>query len=535
MPYGIIDPKDASQSVPGTSIFKTEPLGNLESISGLQRGTGKHATTILIPQPSPDPTDPLRWPLWQRDLIFLLYLYCTILCVGGIGPALTASAAVLSEELKVTYTKVTLLSGYNTCAVGASGVFIAASSRKFGKRPTLIFSMLCTFAGTIWGGAALSYNSLLGARVLQGLGVAMFESVTFAVVGDLYYVHERGKRVAAITIAISGLANFPTFLSGLITTRLGWRWMFWMLAIFLGIGLVLVLLFGWETSFNRPETMLEVGTPKYEEQTKVDAVEIEHSAATEYGPRSGKRSFLQRLKPFSGTYSEIPCWRLVINPFLVLAHPAAIWATLLLSITTAWYVVVSFVIAQIFANAPYMLEAVDIGYMSAGPIVGGTLASIVAGFISDPICSVLARHNHGIYEPEFRLVLIIPMFISTVIGWFLFGNLVEQGRSPALMTVIWGIAITSMQFCSTAIGTYIVDAYQDISTEVFIIGMVVKNFVFFGLSFGVNDWVSAWGPAKVFDVIGGIQIVLCILSGLTWVFGKIWRAKFHAGKGVAVP
>jgi MFS family permease len=136
--------------------------------------------------------------------------------------------------------------------------------------------MICAFVGTIWGGAATSYNSLLGARILQGFGVSMFESgkhdcfsrqrmgfcfvyadlwnkVMFAVIGDLYYVHERGTRVAALTIAISGVANLLALLSGLITDRLGWRWNFWMLAIFLGLGLGLVLLFAWETAFERQE------------------------------------------------------------------------------------------------------------------------------------------------------------------------------------------------------------------------------------------------------------------------------------------
>lgn len=61
----------------------------------------------------------------------------------------------------------------------------------------------------------------------------------FAVIGDIYYVHERGTRVAALTIAISGIANLPALLSGLITDQLGWRWNFWMLAIFLGLGLAL--------------------------------------------------------------------------------------------------------------------------------------------------------------------------------------------------------------------------------------------------------------------------------------------------------
>jgi MFS family permease len=111
--------------------------------------------------------------------------------------------------------------------------------------------MSLALAGTVWGGCANSYNSLLGARILQGLSVATFESVIFSVVGDLYYVHERGVRVAGVTAVMAGLSNLPPILAGKIATTLSWRWVFWLLAIFVGIGLGLVILVGWETAFNR--------------------------------------------------------------------------------------------------------------------------------------------------------------------------------------------------------------------------------------------------------------------------------------------
>lgn len=46
-----------------------------------------------------------------------------------------------------------------------------------------------------WGGsthANKNYKSLLWARVFQGVAVGPFESLSNAVVGDLYFVHERG-------------------------------------------------------------------------------------------------------------------------------------------------------------------------------------------------------------------------------------------------------------------------------------------------------------------------------------------------------
>jgi hypothetical protein len=82
MPFGILD-SSRLEHVPGTSLLD-EVLGRGTVVSpNLKRGTGKDAHIVLVPQPSNDLNDPLRWPLWQRDLLLFLYLYCTILCVGG--------------------------------------------------------------------------------------------------------------------------------------------------------------------------------------------------------------------------------------------------------------------------------------------------------------------------------------------------------------------------------------------------------------------------------------------------------------------
>lgn len=359
--------------------------------------------------------------------------------------------------------------------------------------------------------------------------------VIFAVVGDLYYVHERGVRVALVTVSISGLANLPTVLSGVETTNLGWRWLFYMLGIFLGIGLVLIFFFGWETAYNRREKSTNLDLLQAEDaKDGTCAQEIENSEE-EQTSAVPRKSFARRLSPFSGTYSEMPLWEMIPKPFLVLIHPAVTWATIFLAVTTAWYVVVSYVIAQIFAGPPYNLTAAEIGYMSAGPTVGATLASVVNGLISDPIARALARKNHGMYEPEFRLVLIVPMLVTCALGWFLFGNLIEMGKSAPVVSVVWALSSASMQFCLGAVGTYMVDAYPTISTEAFIIGMVVKNFLFFGLS--CEYWPSncpcpcplmcASRGKSLGSCVGARQNVQCNRSDPSWALPALW-----AGLGI---
>ncbi|CAK7210079.1 hypothetical protein SBRCBS47491_000649 [Sporothrix bragantina] len=524
MPFGILEEKSGLSHVPGTVLLEQEESGDrgIHYLEHLKKVHRKGETIILVPQPTNDPNDPLNWSPWTRDLIFFVYAYCAILCIGGIGPILSSLALDLIVEFNITFTDVSLLTGYSLCATGASGLFISAISHKYGKRIPLLFSMSCAFAGTFWGGFAQSHKSLLGARVLQGFSVSMFESVFFAQVGDLYFVHERGVRVGIVTTCIAGLSNLPPMLAGKIATDLGWRWVFHMLSIFLGIGLLGTVLFGWETAYNRSavyntdvasEDILDTLDAKRaatdhvegsdEKTTRLEQSQTQATTAKDDIP---KKSFVALMHPYSGTYTDKPLWKLVLGPVFVLYNPAVIWAIALMAFPTLWIVAINLLISQIFSSPPFLLTTTQLGYMSAGVVVGGSLGSLAAGAVSDPIIKYLSRRNGGVYEPEFRLFLIVPCFVLSAIAYFLFGTLIEEGKSPVAMAALWGLAGGGFQFGMQAVGTYCVDAYRNSSVEIFISTMVIKNFLFFGFSFFLNDWVVEWGAKRMFYCIAGIQM-----------------------------
>lgn len=195
-----------------------------------------------------------------------------------------------------------------------------------------------------------------------------------------------------------------------------------------------------------------------------------------------RKPFVQLLNPYSGVYSSKPLWRLIIDPFIVLANPAVMWAVLLIAFPTLWLVAINLLIAQVFSAPPYLLSTAELGYMSGGPAVGGLFGALAAGATSDPLIEWASRRNKGTYEPEFRLMIVVPALITAAIAYLPFGYLIEAGKGPVVMSTLWGIGSASLQFIMTAAGTYVVDSYRDINVEIFIATMVVKNFLFFGFS-----------------------------------------------------
>lgn len=151
----------------------------------------------------------------------------------------------------MSLTKVVLVSGYNLLVAGCSGPVVCALSRKYGKRPVFIASTLFDIIGTAIGEAKISYKYLLAARVVQGFSTSAFESLIVAAVGDMYFVHQRGLRIAVINFILNAASSLASIICGQVFEKLGWLWLFHMFQIFLVAQFVLMFLFCPETTYNR--------------------------------------------------------------------------------------------------------------------------------------------------------------------------------------------------------------------------------------------------------------------------------------------
>jgi EmrB/QacA subfamily drug resistance transporter len=92
-------------------------------------------------------------------------------------------------------------------------------------------SALCAVA---WDG-----TSLIGFRVLQGIGGALVTSNSGAVIADLFPPQRRGRAYGYSSVGWSAGAVLGIVLGGVIVTYLSWRWIFW-INVPIGLGAVLL-------------------------------------------------------------------------------------------------------------------------------------------------------------------------------------------------------------------------------------------------------------------------------------------------------
>ena len=181
---------------------------------------------ILDPQPDDSNNDPLNWPKWRRDSALLsLGLYCML--GGGMTPILAAGFTNVAATYHVTTPKVALTTGLYMMGLGVGSVIASPTAILYGKRPVYLVGAIIFICTAIWAAASPSYNSLLIARIFQGISLSPVECLPSATIAEIFFLHERAYRIGIYTLLLLGGKNLIPLVSAAIIQSLGWRWVFW--------------------------------------------------------------------------------------------------------------------------------------------------------------------------------------------------------------------------------------------------------------------------------------------------------------------
>ncbi|KEF53491.1 uncharacterized protein A1O9_10466 [Exophiala aquamarina CBS 119918] len=566
MGFGILEPNTTGH-VPGTVLLDQKAAHSELQTGQLKHGTGKYSHIILAPQPSEDPNDPLNWSWWKKHIILAIIFFGTI--VHGVvpGPLLNAGIVEITADLGRSATDVAKLSGYLLLATGAVGPFASSFGRKYGKRPAYVFSSVIGTVGIIVSEVASDYNTLLAGRVLQGISVAAYESLAVASIGDLFFVHERGPMVAIIMFLLGAVSNGISIIAGVITANLGWNYNFHIYVPFAAVQTLMVIFYCPETMYRR-KAIYEIDTLGSEENLEKLAG-LEARAARHVEDRDGHRevedpeknahvelgahpdgsqtdqpgnihrtttaqsaiplpkTYWQELALYNGSFVDDSIIKMTLACLAIVFNLGALYQIIMTGLIIAWYVTIAIISGIIFASPPYLLTSASIGYLSAGPLVGGLLGSVVSFFLSGPLTQGLTRRNKGVYEPEFCLIPIAPgaaIMIAGLVGW---GFAVHTFANIYVICFIWGLLLFGIIITATFATQWALDAYRQHSTELFVMNMVFKNFFYYGLTNYIIDWYFKYGTVQMGGIMAGVTGFCCILALPMYIFGKRYRHYWH--------
>lgn len=393
-------------------------------------------------------------------------------------------------------------------------------------------------AASAWGGSTHSnknYTSLLWARVFQGVALAPFESLTNAVVGDLYFVHERGPRMAIVNTAIFGGAFLTPVFVGMIAKRIGWQWSFYFLAIFMSVGFLALFFCVPETAYRRAATLntditadqmpSTASSTSPTESLNNDEKHLHSTTALPTTARS-RDPYIKQLSIINGRKTDDNYFKLLLRPFPLYLQPAVFWGCMMQGVIIGWTVMVGVILSLIFLSPPLFFTEEQAGKMYTAAFIGAMIGLVLSGIYTEFTTRWMIRLNNGKYEPEYRILLALPTLIFTATGLYGFGitaaNTYKYGW--LIPDVFIAFIVASMVMGAICSAQYLLDAHRDIDIEIFTNLIIFKNVFSFILAYFAYTWVFSTGIKHMFVVFGSIEVALCFLSVPMYVLGKRNRA-----------
>ncbi|KAH9898723.1 major facilitator superfamily transporter [Xylariomycetidae sp. FL2044] len=179
--------------------------------------------------------------IWQKRWIVLLT------AVAGIFSPMSSfifypAINSIAEGLNTTVGLVDLAVTTYMIVSGITPAILGNAADKLGRRPIYIFALSVYLVANIGLALQNSYAALLVLRMVQSAGSSGTISLGYGVIADIAEPAERGFYVGVSLLGPNVAPPLGPVLGGIIAARLGWKWIFWFLAIIGGTVLLVIFM-----------------------------------------------------------------------------------------------------------------------------------------------------------------------------------------------------------------------------------------------------------------------------------------------------
>jgi hypothetical protein len=292
------------------------------------------------------------------------------------------------------------------------------------------------------------------------------------------------------TAALSGGVSGGIIISGLITIRLNWRYIYHITVVLLGFLTLLIFFTLPETFYERsPANTLPVSIrmDSMNESGVVTQTEYAEPINREIPKR---KTFVENLRLYNGILSREPVARLIFRPISFVLLPPVLWAALVMSVTIGFNVAISSNFATVFSTY-YNFAPYQSGLCFISGLVGAAIGIAMGGKLSDMVADFFTRRKRGLREPEMRLPAMVISLIAAPASLLLYGIGINDRLHwivPTLglgacefFTISWFHWLINQNLVNFALVkatnislTYTIDCYRQFAGEVVVTQLAFK-------------------------------------------------------------
>ncbi|KAK0739311.1 major facilitator superfamily domain-containing protein [Apiosordaria backusii] len=528
------------------------------------------------PLPTPDPADPLNWAPWRKLACISsvsLYAFVSNFISACVAPALPVWNLEFPEDQRKIEELMQFVA-YNVLLLGFGNVLLVPVANIFGRRAIVLTSTLILFIATAVGATTSNFVGILIVRCFQGFGSSASETVVPAVVGEMYFVHERGRWMAFYTAALASGSVVGGISGGYIAMRLGWFQIFRVGAVLAGFTFLCTVLFVPETIYERGAHCLPIQRnlprpsrywprtaapylslvtlpsmrmtlpsrfrytgeldPTY---TWYQASSSDDLSSTAMTPtrlskhvRSSRATGLTNFTYNSYTFADslkVGMYRgrikyQFMKPWYTLRLPATWIASLQYGGLVGGVAVISTIGPQLLIMPPYNWGE-NTGLLFIGALIGIILGATATALLADRRLKRFAKkQDHGYAEPETRLPIMLPALALGTGGLLVFGFCAQYPGEYQWVGLqfAYGMVAFALTQVPSLWFSYLIDAYNQLASDCFVMICILRGTVPFIWLLFVVQWILRDGYLIPF---GGFTVIMGVFS--LFIVPMLWAGK----------
>ncbi|KAL6416055.1 hypothetical protein AUP68_00264 [Ilyonectria robusta] len=471
---------------------------------------------------------PWTWPLWWRILILLNVSFYNLL-----GNAFAAGVPPLFEliikEFHCTQAEASQLSTYVLLTLGLSNIFALPAASLIGKRYTILLSLVLFLATNIWSAEAPSYSSLRASRLLGGLAGGLIEALGPTIVAETFPQHQLARAMVVYVGFLAAGSALGPVVAGAVAQGVGdWRWYQRILAVAVGLNLMSSIFMLPETTHNAmgisgPVAIVEDDAKP--EETSVEYAEPPGHQSEAVVEGSPTRMWLRTewmKRSFSSHYVEMN-WRdailRTIQPLELIAAPQVLVTTFVFGLTIGWTVIISILVATVYAQPPLLWNSLNVGLLSIAPLVGLLVGLPIGGLLADFLSNRAEKSSRG-HDPATRLPSVLLGALISPTGCLVLGYGLRRPETWIQVCIGWAMLSLGLTSSANVLLTYAVDCLPSRAGHIGALVNLTKNCVAFGVSYASVSWMQSMGPVNQFAVMAGLLWLAYLFVIPVWLFSN---------------
>jgi multidrug resistance protein len=459
-------------------------------------------------------------------------------------PALTT----LADDFHVSDSQINLTVTTYMIFQGLTPMFFAGFADTAGRRPAYLLCFVIYIATNIGLALTQSYASLLVVRMLQSAGAAVTIALNQAVLSDVATSAERGKYMGFTVLPTILAPALGPLIGGALTQGLGWRSIFWFLAISASIVFIIMIFFFPETCRNVVDDGSVVPPRIYRTVWQVIKSALRRRRARKL--RAQQRKAAGTTLDANGAPLELsrtisrrsvaPKFHFIppnlLGSFQILFELEMGLILLQLAIVFAgFYAIVTTLPSQLTNH--YGFDPMQVGLMYL-PMAAGSAVSIpTTGVVIDrnyrrhaarvgiTIVKGQQQDVTRINVERARLEVMLPALVLGTCLAFAWGWALHAHAHIAVLAVLMFLVGITMTTCTNCCNTLIIECCPGRAAAGIAANNISRCLLGAAMTAAIEPLIQAVGTGIAFTIVGALYVacIPILLALIKWGMG--WRAK----------